>query len=362
MRTGADRVDVEYVWPTTLRSPSRPPTLVYLDLNHWVSLSKAMANHVDGRDHEEILRACLRAVEDGIAVFPISDTLYTEISKIRQYRQRRALREVIEAVSRFMVVTSRPVVSAHEVEALLDSLVGPNPMRISTMDYLDWGVARAFGRVGGFRIRSRAGEDVTAHVRSSHPNGPAAFDLVLASAELELNRRSLDGPTPDEEPRMRELGWNPLAAFAVAERRAAEEVAQVARFNSDSRWRRGRIRDVVSAREVLIEINELLASGLARRGHNLGSVLSRPEATRRALDSMPSFDVAVTLKTEYHRDPSHRWRINDVHDIDALGSTIPYCDIVVTDKEVAGHAIRSGLATRLNTAVLSQLSDLVERL
>jgi len=37
-----------YGWPQTLRLPSRPPKLVYLDLNQWIALAKAMAGHRDG--------------------------------------------------------------------------------------------------------------------------------------------------------------------------------------------------------------------------------------------------------------------------------------------------------------------------
>jgi len=77
---------------------------------------------------------------------------------------------------------------------------------------------------------------------------------------------------------------------------------------------------------------------------------------------MPSFDVAVSLKTSYHRDPNHRWTTNDLHDIDALGSALPYCDVVVTDKAVAEHARRTGLDDRLQTTVLSNLTDLIQHL
>lgn len=84
--------------------------------------------------------------------------------------------------------------------------------------------------------------------------------------------------------------------------------------------------------------------------------------TRKHFDAMPSFDVAVSLKTEYHRDAQHRWTPNDIHDIDALGSSLPYCDVVVTDKAVASHANRCGLAERLGTVVLSRLDDLLPHL
>ena len=126
-----------YLWPRTLRLPARPPKLVYLDLNHWIALAKANAGHRDAQAFADPLGACIEAVERGIAVFPISDTIYMEVSKIGQYRQRRDLREVIERVSRYMVVTSRVVVAEHEVEALLDRFVGPSPSPVNTMEYLD---------------------------------------------------------------------------------------------------------------------------------------------------------------------------------------------------------------------------------
>jgi len=47
------------------------------------------------------------------------------------------------------------------------------------------------------------------------------------------------------------------------------------------------------------------------------------------------------------------------HDIDALGSTLAYCDIVVAVKAVASHVLRTGLAERLQTVVLSRVPDLV---
>jgi hypothetical protein len=357
---GADRTDAGYVWPKTLRLPPRPPKLVYLDLNHWIGLAKALAGHEDGRGYVEVLTSVLSAVERKAAVFPISDSIYFEVSKIQQHRQRRDLREVIEKVSGYMVVTSRSVISTHEIEALLDRAVGPNPNPINTMDYLDWGVARAFGMVGGFRIKTGSGEDVTAKVRLQHPAGPAAFDRVLADAELDLNRRMIEGPTAEEEPELHRLGWDPRGALDILKRRAEAEIDQVRRFDSDSRWRRGRIRDVVAAREMLIEINEALFRAFSERGARLETVLPQPRDVRRAMDSMPSFDVAVSLRAAYHRNPRHRWTPNDIVDIDALGSTLPYCDIVATDTAAASHVRRTRLAERLDTIVLSRLVELLE--
>ena len=251
--------------------------------------------------------------------FRSADTTYLEVSKIGLHRQRRDLADVIERLSGYRVVTSRVAIAQHEVEALLDNLVGPSPRPINSMHYLDWGVARAFAMMGGFHVNRDDGVDVTDEVRAQHPDGPDAFDMILMKGELDLNRNVLEGPTLEEEPGLRAQGWDPRAAYEVIERRAAQEIEQVAQFNGDPKWRQGRIRDVVSAREIIIEINRYLYEGLADRQATLDDVYNDVENTRRRIDSMPSFDVAVSMKVAYHKDPgingrsttsrtSTRWR------------------------------------------------------
>ena len=131
-----------YVWPRSLQLPARPPKLVYLDVNHWVSLAKAYTGHREAERFTDVLATCLEALENATAVFPISDSIYMEVAKIRKHRQRRDLRLVMERLSRYTVVASRVVVAQSEVEGLLDQVVGPNPDPVNTVDYLDWGVAR----------------------------------------------------------------------------------------------------------------------------------------------------------------------------------------------------------------------------
>ncbi len=150
--------------------------------------------------------------------------------------------------------------------------------------------------------------------------------------------------------------------MVTASRRVEQEIEQVGVFNDHPTLRRGRIRDVVTAREVLIELNDTLSRGLADRGTAIAALFPSPEYARRGFDAMPSLDVAVTIKSAYHQNPKHRWTVNDITDIDALGSTLPYCDVVVTDKAVAACANRTGLAERLGTVVMSRLSEAADYL
>ena len=348
------------LWPTTLRLPARPPTLIYLDLNHWIELSKAHSGHQDGKKHRCVLHACLKAVRDGQAVFPLSEYIYAEIAKITSYRQRRDLREVIEQVCGYMVVTSLTDVATLEVEAVLDPMVGPNPAPLTTMNYLDWGVSRAFGKSGDIRIESASGDDVTEEIRRTYPRGVEAFDTVLWNAQLELNRKAIEGPSPQEEPGLRALGWGPEAIVQAYERAASEELDQVRRFDSSPKWRRGRTRDVITAREAIVEIGEIFAKGFAsRRPGAIAAFFAGNRDDLRAIHSaMPSLDVAVTMKTSLHRDPNHRWTNSDIYDIKALALTIPYCDVVVTDRSMRSHVTRHKLSERYDTVVTAQLAEL----
>lgn len=353
MRAGSTRTNVPYAWPSTLRTEHSLGRIVYLDLNHWIELAKALSGHPAGRKNLDTLTALEKAVADQAVVFPLSFTTLLEISKIRNRRQRRNLREVIELLSRYYVVTSLWIVECHEVEAMLDNTVGVNPRPISYNDYLDWGIMRALGMNGRLRIRDKSGEDVTREFRQSLPLERAKFfDEGIANAYVEMNRQFIEGAGLH-------FGQAKGRTYQLAEGNALFEEELVGLLNQDPRWRRGRIRDVVAARHMTHEINEILYKGLSERRAPLERLAPNVEGVRRACDSMPSFDVSVTLKTEYHRDPNHSWTPNDVCDIQALASTLPYCDVVVTDKAVAAVIARTGLAGRLNTVVLRTLDDVV---
>ena len=143
----------------------------------------------------------------------------------------------------------------------------------------------------------------------------------------------------------------------VQETAAEHEWARL--VDEESRWRRGRLRDAVSAREVAFHINEIVKAAANARGlETFDDIFRGVEDPRRAFDAMPSFDVTVTLKTAIHRNAQHQWTNNDIHDIHALASTLPYCDVVLTDREMAALVRRSNLDQRLGTTVFHSLQDL----
>jgi hypothetical protein len=363
VRHEASHSEVSYVWPQSMLHPGRPPKLVFLDLNHWIGLAKARTGHAGGEAARRGLAVCSAARAEGAALFPISGTTIMELSKVRRYRQRRDLRQVIEELSGYFTVAARDLILRHEIDAVLNQVVGPRPDAVRPLNYLDWGVARSIGIDGSLRVHNERGEDVTAQARADWVGGPEAFDRTVADAQWGLQQDVIDGPTSaEEEEELRALGWDPRGSTDVDSVRLAQEQAQAARFAEHPSWLSGRLRDAVAAWELIVECNEMLTEAMTAHRVELETAIPGPNRAREVFDAMPSLDVSITLKTAYHRNPHHRWTVNDIHDIDTLAASVPYCDIVLADKAAAHHLSTGGVGARCDTVILAKLSDLEHHL
>jgi hypothetical protein len=330
--------------------------LIYLDLNHWIGLAKADTGHRDGATLRTALET-LRRWRDGWT-YVISMPLIMELTGNLRRTQRAALGDVIEEFTDFACVMPLTTIAALEFETALATMA-PIQERFAPVHLVGRGVLQAFGMRGGVRVRDRDGNDVTDRVRLEALVGPDEFDRRVAEAERELDRSVIRGPVDEKQEReLRALGWDPSVAYAAAVRRAEQEREQAARLAADPRWRRGRLRDVVAARYLALEIEEIRDEALAAHRLRLADLLPEPESARRFLDSMPAADVWVTLRTAKHRNPGSRWEPNDIFDIDALSIAAAYCDVVVTERHSAHVLTQAGAAKRLETTILTSLDQL----
>jgi hypothetical protein len=161
-RPGADRTDVEYVWPERLLRPSADVPIVYIDLNHWIGLAKAATGHRDGKRHLPALEA-LRAAAQEI-VIPLAAPLYMEMAGIRDPRQRFQIAAVMEELSAFRCLMTGPEVTTLELDAAVPRIAGTRE-RFGPLPLIGTGALQAFGKVGGLRVRSADGDDVTERAR-----------------------------------------------------------------------------------------------------------------------------------------------------------------------------------------------------
>jgi hypothetical protein len=341
------------IWPQLLQLPSHETSVVYFDLNHWIYL----AQEVCGRSSSvsAALEACRAAKACGTAVFVLSASHYAEMLKIKDPEQRRAIADVMEDLTDFGTLVSRVVVMELELAAVLDQFAQSGSW-FRPVPLIGRGVRHAFGLQSGLRIMGPSGDESE---RVRERMGVAAFEEFVAKANLMLERGVLRGPADDGVDRMRTLGWNPEAALKVAENRAAEERNQMQRLDADGgRWRRGRLRDVVAARELFIEFQTILPRALADRHLSLQNVMSDPRSANAFVRAMPSTEVSIQVKTAWHRNRDKPWTANDIYDIDAMALAVPYCDIVVTEKACRHALTAGGLDRRMHTAILRDLRDL----
>jgi hypothetical protein len=150
----------------------------------------------------------------------------------------------------------------------------------------------AFGMRGGIRVRDSTGDDVTDHARRTAPVGPEEFDRRIEQAVRDLDRGVIRGPSNDEEEdQLRALGWDPGVARKVTERRAQQQRELAAHLDAESRWRRGRLRDLVAGRYLALEIDETRDDALRAHDLRLSDVIPDLESARRFTDSMPIADT-----------------------------------------------------------------------
>ena len=151
------------VWPRLLQLPADNVNVVYLDLNHWISLAQASVGHSKGRSFVGTLEACRGAQSAGTAVFVLSAVHYMEMDKIKDPAQRRAVADVMEELTSFASLVSRIVVMELELSSMLDRFAR-EPNMLPMIPLLGRGVRHSFGRSSGVRILGPTG-DATGQVR-----------------------------------------------------------------------------------------------------------------------------------------------------------------------------------------------------
>ena len=201
MSDGRDRVDLPYAIPSNLRFPDL--RLIYLDLNHWINLSKCKSGHKDGERYRAAFDACSAAVGEGSALFPISLATIMEINAIQNPQQRLWLRQTIEQLSRFRAVLPRAITATLEFEQVLANQLDSIRLRTAPIDYVGVGVGWAVGKRIDPSVFDEQGRDVTTEAFPSLPPELRSFvDPEFMS--YTLTGMVIEGPVdPSEEADLR---------------------------------------------------------------------------------------------------------------------------------------------------------------
>ena len=274
-----------------------------------------------------------------------------EIAKITSRHRRADLASIMEELSGFITLICRSVVMRLELETALDNRFGRFAPELGPVDLVGFGVHHAVGIVPSISFGSDP--DDSTHELERQRN-LRLLERLPQDWRLGLERSVLAGPQDDQtEARLRAEGWRPDAALETARNRAQEEAEQAARLDADSRWRAGRLRDVVGAREVIIELLDPLIYALRRRSLDISRLFGDRTAIRQFAQCMPSMAVATEMKTRNHRNSDSKWISNTTFDIDAMALAVPYCDAVVTERHASNTLNSAKVGDKMGTTIMA---------
>ena len=347
----------ELVWANVMH-PRIP--LVYLDLNTIIYIARALSGDTKVREsYVDLYMAARRAKFEQRAMFPLSGEHLWEISKITDPKQRGDLADILETLSDYNYLLGRTVIAELEFEAGMAKIIGED-VSAKSVPLVRPTFGQAFGWVGGVRIRNSAGGDGSDAVRAQMTD--ADFDKLMARINYEMERRMLRGPSDEDLVALRaDPNFQPEVAIEGQKQRVQWELDTERVLRENPKWRRGRLRDVICAREIAHEWMDMYTRmRIDRRKAGMPDFDPSDDEMRLFMGSMPHTQVAISLKTRYHKNPLHKWTVNDIVDIDAISVAYAYCEAVFPDKAVRAALQNSKELRTIGTFVPRRPEELTE--
>lgn len=341
------------VWPSVTRSAT---PLVYLDLNSIIYFARENSGKGGPKGYGELLGSIRKVRGEGRALFPLGEAHLWEVSKIADPNQRGKLAAILEEISDFNYLLGRVSIAEMEFDAGIAAVMGEPPR--TPVPLIRPTARQLFGNVDGTSlINVPAINRLQALIGASDSPPPHLIERARA-----IERYILRGPSDEDLIELRnDPDYRPERARASRKNRVAFELDTWRVLNKAPSWRRGRLRDVISARELLHEWGDLLARKRVERVQaGLPPFAPSDLEFRAFLGAMPHTQVAVSLKTHLHRDPKHVWTSNDVTDIDAMSVAYAYCDAVFPDKAIRQGLLNARELRVFNTFVPRSPAELIE--
>lgn len=318
---------------------------IYLDQAKWIDLAKFRAGHQGGNKFAEVFELATVAVAQKRASFVLSCAHYYETQKRRAGKSRANLGDTMAELSRFHAIAPVNKIVPAEIRHYLGE--APVESQIAL-----------FGI--GYRHAFATNLDLMSHLEFDLINAlPVSHRAQLKSIANELVERFvLAAPedAPDAARKMFETASNISSSAEIFATSQSELNRRI-----DDQKLRGRLKDVA----VISEIADILAPLMAecdRLGVDLDQLLGSKGSIRNLLNGLPSRWVMSELRRVRLRNPQQPWKGNDLNDLLSLSIAVPYCDVVVTERQWARHINQLGLAERFGTVVLHDLTSLPQLL
>lgn len=322
------------------KKPNKP-LVVYLDQNKWIDLGLAYYQKSRGVRFGKTLQRMRDAVKQKTARFPFSRVHILETMKMGDIERRKRLAQVIAEFSEGWTIAPPEKITPVEFN-MAAATVFNRPFVISS--------PVVFGRGIEFSL----GTPVYA---------PVFIETLNSSNEMRrkkgIQMLALFLSSPIED--LRKPGIDKYNASMNAIANEADQIRNLVKGeNKDMRYR------AFTARQILEHLNskpdELIAMftslGVGPDDlFNLGA-----DKLVGLYENTPTMDVMMNLRIQRNHQFEKAIEPNDLNDFSFLSVVIPYCDIVVTEKQWVELAKRKGFDQKYQTVLLSDLEELQNHL
>jgi hypothetical protein len=327
---------------------------VYLDINHWYALGRAMAGRSDRPEHVTIFDRLREEVRAGYLALPLSAVTYMELTENPRDQMRQTAADVMLVLSRLVTIAPASKVVDEELAAGLHRRIGRPAFPIKVPKF-GVGVGFAFGTPG--RVKATG---LTEERRSEIETrmGRTIADMELeANARFEYEVLATPRSLRDSIP-----GFEPIPSRQAATTELASLQVMIDNLYGPTEIA-GRTMDAVVARQWSFDILDNYTRALQSAGFTMNTPLRDKEALTEFLMGLPTQRVAVMLKYHYAKQAATRWKVNHLRDIEALSVAIPYADAVVTDRDAWDVATqRARLDKEFGTPIFKSLIEMAEHL
>ncbi|CAO5151190.1 PIN domain-containing protein [Frankia sp. AiPs1] len=314
---------------------------VYLDQAKWIDFAKCRLGRSDGERYRDAFTIATEAVRLGHASFVLSAAHYYETHRRASWSSRLDLATTMAGLSKFHTIAPPHVIVPAEIDAAMTSHCGGR---------------RRSANIFGVGVNHAFGSDIPLD-RMKLPDDsaiPPALRIQLGEAFVHMMEfAALADPAGTLA-----LMLETARKFQEAAQKFADGQTALA-GQIDAHKLRHRLGDVVTGTEI-VDIIEPLITSCSRHGIEPMEFVSDRDRVHRFLEDLPSRWVTRELRRLRHRNPQQRWHPHDLNDVNALSAAVPYCDIVVTERQWARHINSSGLSDRYGTTVLHDLSKIPE--
>lgn len=317
--------------------------IIYFDQRVWIDLLKSHKG-IKGYEHlQDIYNIVLKSSQERNHIFPLS---FYHLIETQKRKKKESMEELFEFIFTITHLNSiRPFASIYHLEV---NLAISKQLGLETIDLkpfiFGWGIGHCFDSKEEI-LDKETGKQVSKEMREeilTKAYNPKLLAKVLSSQDFN----------------------EPIENIKLEDERLAKnlEIARIKEYSHPDKRKR---KDIDDARFLTTTMQKYILEGIRSytiRKINpkqfMDNVFSSKESALSFLQDIPSAYVFHILNYARNNNKSRSIKPNDLYDLGALSLAIPYCDIVVTEREWANILIQKGIDKLYNTKIIYDISKL----